>query len=100
MEVNDINKSEDVLAVCIQDTGYSLYYTTQLNADCRFLPDPSRHCPEDSYCMVYMIFFLLGTGSLLPWNFFITAKHYWTYKLSNNTDGHGEEPRSDLSVSQ
>ncbi|XP_052350908.1 equilibrative nucleoside transporter 3 isoform X1 [Oncorhynchus keta] len=60
-------------------------------------PLASRHCPEDSYCMVYMIFFLLGIGSLLPWNFFITAKHYWTYKLSNNTDGHGEEPRSDLS---
>ncbi|XP_045558273.1 equilibrative nucleoside transporter 3 isoform X2 [Salmo salar] len=60
-------------------------------------PLASRHCPEDSYCMVYMIFFLLGIGSLLPWNFFITAKHYWTYKLSNNTDDHGEEPRSDLS---
>ncbi|CAB1353404.1 unnamed protein product [Coregonus sp. 'balchen'] len=63
-------------------------------------PLASRHCPGDSYCMVYMVFFLLGIGSLLPWNFFITAKHYWTYKLSNNTDptGHGEEPRSDLSV--
>ncbi|KAK6329525.1 hypothetical protein J4Q44_G00015030 [Coregonus suidteri] len=62
-------------------------------------PLASRHCPGDSYCMVYMVFFLLGIGSLLPWNFFITAKHYWTYKLSNNTDptGHGEEPRSDLS---
>ncbi|KAM6956774.1 equilibrative nucleoside transporter 3 [Aplochiton taeniatus] len=64
------------------------------------LPKPlaSRQCPGDSYCMVYAIFFLMGIGSLLPWNFFITAKPYWLYKLSNNTDpsSHGEA-RSDLS---
>ncbi|XP_069001072.1 equilibrative nucleoside transporter 3 isoform X1 [Embiotoca jacksoni] len=57
-----------------------------------------RYSPEDSYCLVYIIFFLLGIGSLLPWNFFITAKHYWLYKLSNNTHQSGdEEQRSDLS---
>ncbi|KAM8860286.1 equilibrative nucleoside transporter 3 [Spinachia spinachia] len=56
-----------------------------------------RYSPDDSYCLVYIIFFLMGIGSLLPWNFFITAKHYWLYKLSNSTDqGGGEEQRSDL----
>ncbi|KAJ3610034.1 hypothetical protein NHX12_022128 [Muraenolepis orangiensis] len=69
------------------------------------LPLAARHTPEDSYCRVYISFFLMGIGSLLPWNFFITAKHYWQYKLSNNT-GHGagaggggggsEEPHADL----
>ncbi|XP_044069255.1 equilibrative nucleoside transporter 3 isoform X2 [Siniperca chuatsi] len=40
----------------------------------------------------------MGIGSLLPWNFFITAKQYWLYKLSNNTHhGSNEEQRSDLS---
>lgn len=40
----------------------------------------------------------MGIGSLLPWNFFITAKHYWLYKFSNNTDpSSGEEQSSDLS---
>ena len=59
-----------------------------------------RHSPEDSYCMVYAIFFLMGIGSLLPWNFFITAKQYWLFKLSNGSDPAGHiEPRSDLSVS-
>lgn len=62
------------------------------------VPLAVRYSPEDSYCLVYIIFFLMGIGSLLPWNFFITAKHYWLYKLSNNTDKSGnEEQLSDLS---
>lgn len=63
------------------------------------VPLAVRYSPEDSYNLVYIIFFLMGIGSLLPWNFFITAKHYWLYKLSNNTHhgGNEEEERSDLS---
>ncbi|XP_042358430.1 equilibrative nucleoside transporter 3 [Plectropomus leopardus] len=62
------------------------------------VPLAVRYSPEDSYCFVYIIFFLMGIGSLLPWNFFITAKHYWLYKLSNNThDSSNKEQRSDLS---
>ncbi|XP_033881169.3 equilibrative nucleoside transporter 3-like [Acipenser ruthenus] len=41
--------------------------------------------PQDHYNLVYIIFFILGVGSLLPWNFFITAKHYWLYKLTNSS---------------
>ncbi|XP_061766493.1 equilibrative nucleoside transporter 3 [Nerophis ophidion] len=52
-----------------------------------------RSIPDDRYCLVYIIFFLMGIGSLLPWNFFITAKSYWLYKMSNGT----EERRSDFS---
>lgn len=56
--------------------------------------------PVDSYNMVYFIFFLMGIGSLLPWNFFITAKQYWLYKLSNNSSPSGhDETQNDLSVS-
>ncbi|XP_053168900.1 equilibrative nucleoside transporter 3 isoform X2 [Hemicordylus capensis] len=39
--------------------------------------------PEDHLNGAYIIFFLLGTGSLLPFNFIVTAKHYWIYKLQN-----------------
>ncbi|XP_017549543.1 equilibrative nucleoside transporter 3 [Pygocentrus nattereri] len=61
-------------------------------------PLSTRHRPHDTYCLVYGIFFLMGIGSLLPWNFFITAKHYWLYKLSNGSSSAGhEEPQTDLS---
>ncbi|XP_019394188.1 PREDICTED: equilibrative nucleoside transporter 3 [Crocodylus porosus] len=43
----------------------------------------SRPKPSDRFNIAYIIFFILGTGSLLPWNFFITAKQYWMYKLQN-----------------
>ncbi|XP_054063148.1 equilibrative nucleoside transporter 3 [Rissa tridactyla] len=49
----------------------------------------SRQKPSDRLHGAYVIFFLLGIGSLLPWNFFITAKHYWMYKLQNCSDGAG-----------
>lgn len=33
--------------------------------------------------IVYYVFYLLGMGTLLPWNFFITADAYWNYKFRN-----------------
>ncbi|NXP12232.1 S29A3 protein, partial [Thinocorus orbignyianus] len=49
----------------------------------------SRQKPSDRFHGACIIFFLLGIGSLLPWNFFITAKHYWMYKLQNCSDQAG-----------
>ncbi|XP_043215008.1 equilibrative nucleoside transporter 1-like isoform X1 [Amphibalanus amphitrite] len=44
---------------------------------------PVRH-PNRS-TVIYCIFYLLGMGTLLPWNFFITADSYWNYKFRNVT---------------
>ncbi|OWF41845.1 equilibrative nucleoside transporter 3-like [Mizuhopecten yessoensis] len=41
--------------------------------------------PTDRCNGVYVIFCILGLGSLLPWNFFITAKEYYLFKLRNLT---------------
>ncbi|KAI0215239.1 Equilibrative nucleoside transporter 1 [Lamellibrachia satsuma] len=39
--------------------------------------------PRDRGHFVYMIFYLLGIGSLLPWNFFSNGQEYFKYKLRN-----------------
>ncbi|XP_018083104.1 equilibrative nucleoside transporter 3 [Xenopus laevis] len=44
------------------------------------------HKPVDHYNCTYIIFFILGVGASLPWNFFCTAKHYWIFKFRNCTD--------------
>ncbi|XP_020823962.1 equilibrative nucleoside transporter 2 isoform X1 [Phascolarctos cinereus] len=38
--------------------------------------------PEDSYHLVGTSFFILGLGTLLPWNFFITAIPYFQARLA------------------
>ncbi|XP_063300224.1 equilibrative nucleoside transporter 1 [Pelobates fuscus] len=42
--------------------------------------------PKDRYNAVWLIFFMLGLGTLLPWNFFMTATMYFTSRLTE--DGH------------
>ncbi|KAM8946927.1 equilibrative nucleoside transporter 1 [Pelodytes ibericus] len=38
--------------------------------------------PKDRYNAVWLIFFMLGLGTLLPWNFFMTATMYFTSRLA------------------
>jgi len=37
--------------------------------------------PKDNYKLVYIIFYWLGIGTLLPWNMFITVGAYWFHKF-------------------
>ncbi|VTJ58781.1 Hypothetical predicted protein [Marmota monax] len=41
----------------------------------------TSHQPQDRYKAVWLIFFMLGLGTLLPWNFFMTATKYFTNRL-------------------
>ncbi|KAM6956091.1 equilibrative nucleoside transporter 1-like [Aplochiton taeniatus] len=41
------------------------------------------HAPRDKYYAVWIIFFILGLGTLLPWNFFLTAIMYFTSRLNS-----------------
>lgn len=56
-------------------------------------PAPGLQRPEDRFNGVYIIFFCLGIGGLLPWNFFVTAKEYWAFKLRNcSSPASGKDP--------
>ncbi|XP_054987878.1 equilibrative nucleoside transporter 3 [Sorex araneus] len=48
-------------------------------------PAPALQRPGDRFNGAYLIFFSLGIGGLLPWNFFVTAKEYWIFKFSNGS---------------
>lgn len=48
------------------------------------------NAPEDRFHFCYIVLYILGFGSLLPWNFFITANSYFKKKL---------EARADLQIS-
>ncbi|KAK7902057.1 hypothetical protein WMY93_018826 [Mugilogobius chulae] len=41
------------------------------------------NAPRDKYNAVWLIFFILGLGTLLPWNFFMTATSYFTERLKD-----------------
>lgn len=43
------------------------------------------NAPTDPCRLAYVIFYWLGTGSLLPWNFFITVDSYWKEKFRNTS---------------
>ncbi|XP_067466594.1 equilibrative nucleoside transporter 1-like [Thunnus thynnus] len=64
------------------------------------------NAPRDKYYAVWLIFFVLGLGTLLPWNFFMTATMYFTSRLkdppsdfpSNQTDNVTMEDEGHRSV--
>ncbi|XP_018552539.1 equilibrative nucleoside transporter 1 [Lates calcarifer] len=43
----------------------------------------TANAPRDKYNAVWIIFFILGLGTLLPWNFFMTATMYFTSRLKD-----------------
>ncbi|XP_072756541.1 equilibrative nucleoside transporter 1 [Anoplolepis gracilipes] len=63
--------------------------------------------PHDKYNFAYIVFYLLGINTLIPWSFFITADDYWMYKfreihnVTNLTHTYAElyEQKTDLQAS-
>ena len=46
---------------------------------------------KDRYNLVYLMFFYLSVGMLLPWNFFINVNGYWMYKFRTVNATHTTE---------
>ena len=57
--------------------------------------------PRDRFNAVYLVFYLLGMGTLLPWNFFVSAYSYWDYKFRDvnatayhtSDEGYGDDEK-------
>ncbi|XP_046860507.1 equilibrative nucleoside transporter 3-like [Xenia sp. Carnegie-2017] len=47
------------------------------------LVNGQRKIPKDRFNLVYFVLLLQGIGTVLPWNFFITAQAYFSTKLKN-----------------
>ena len=50
-------------------------------ADLLLPEDSDQLPPRDRFNAVYLVFYLLGMGTLLPWNFFISVNSFWDYKF-------------------
>uniref|UniRef100_A0A6G5ABU6 Putative nucleoside transporter n=1 Tax=Rhipicephalus microplus TaxID=6941 RepID=A0A6G5ABU6_RHIMP len=57
---------------------------------------PAPPGPKDPYHFVNFTMFLFGIGSLLPWNFFITADDYWRYKFRDVNASGEVHTKSDM----
>ena len=42
---------------------------------------PKPRAPKDPYRIVWLVFYMLGMTTLLPWNFFISVNDYWNFKF-------------------
>ncbi|XP_020320029.1 equilibrative nucleoside transporter 2 [Oncorhynchus kisutch] len=51
-----------------------------------------KNTPVDRGCAVAIIIFILGLGTLLPWNFFITATEYFDDRLKGTPSSYGTTP--------
>ncbi|XP_029468736.1 equilibrative nucleoside transporter 2 [Rhinatrema bivittatum] len=52
----------------------------------------NKDVPKDMYFLVKIMFFILGLGTLLPWNFFITALTYFQSRLVTSNATMGDNP--------
>ncbi|XP_076174525.1 equilibrative nucleoside transporter 1 isoform X3 [Ptiloglossa arizonensis] len=49
-------------------------------------PFLKQYEPCDKYNLAYIVFYLLGINTLIPWSFFITADDYWMYKFRDKDE--------------
>ncbi|XP_053675457.1 equilibrative nucleoside transporter 2 [Anopheles nili] len=57
--------------------------TKERSAEARVIGAGNRIAPSDKFHFTYVVFYLMGMTTMVPWNFFVTAEEYWQYKFRN-----------------
>lgn len=58
--------------------------TDDFDDDTQNLFKANNTVPNDRFSFTYIVFYLLGTTTMLPWNFFITAEDVSNFRTKNN----------------
>ena len=51
-----------------------------------YCSEREKRSPPDCYRLVWLVFYMLGMTTLLPWNFFIAVNDYWNFKFRDVTN--------------
>ncbi|XP_049281559.1 equilibrative nucleoside transporter 1 [Anopheles funestus] len=97
---------DDVYAGSINASTSNIPDSAKENAtETRIIAGGHRIAPTDKFNYTYVVFYLMGMTTMVPWNFFVTAEEYWQYKFRNvsSNDTSALTPRqlefqSDLSI--
>uniref|UniRef100_A0A182MLN2 Equilibrative nucleoside transporter n=1 Tax=Anopheles culicifacies TaxID=139723 RepID=A0A182MLN2_9DIPT len=97
---------DDVIAGSINASTSNINDPAKENAtETRIISGGHRIAPTDKFNYTYLVFYLMGMTTMVPWNFFVTAEEYWQYKFRNvsSNDTSALTPRqlefqSDLSI--
>jgi len=76
----DASEQSDFEDSYVDDNNDNCYNENEENTDVRLIKR-AHQPPADKYNFSYMIFYLLGMTTLIPWNFLMTAENVIVFSL-------------------
>jgi len=81
--INNLDTTSDFEVECpgISGMAHDWLSETGMSEETPLFGDKTPPPPEDKYRRVWLVFYMLGMTTLLPWNFFIAVNDYWNFKF-------------------
>ena len=81
--INNLDTTSDFEVECpgVSGMAHDWLSETGMSEETPLFGDKSPPPPEDKYRRVWLVFYMLGMTTLLPWNFFIAVNDYWNFKF-------------------